>query len=75
MNLPLAIEKGTHIWLSQSNFVKKGTISLSVSLENEKTGDIYFLVNESFFEGYDSGKYERDMKKLKNQLKKEGYKI
>lgn len=75
MNLPLAIERGTHIWLSQSNFAEKASASLSISLKNEKTGDILFLVNSSFFEGYDSGMYERDMANLKHQLRKEGYRI
>lgn len=75
INLPLAIERGTHIWLSQSNYAEKASASLSISLKNEKTGDIYFLVSESFFEGYDSGMYERDMAKLKHQLRKEGYRI
>lgn len=75
INLPLAIERGTHIWLSQSSFVGKGSASLSISLTNEKTGDIHHLVNSSFFDGYDSGMYEREMQKLKHQLRKEGYRI
>ena len=75
INLPLAIERGTHIWLSQSNFAEKASASLSISLKNEKTGDILFLVNESFYEEYSEDFYDRCMANLKNQLSKEGYRI